>query len=76
VLSKRGFSGLFAPFRPIAEQLLEGGERALAEDFRGSWLMSRPIRADRPDSRRFFGAQTRQLLRRAIERPCFFIAFE
>jgi hypothetical protein len=31
---KRGFSGLFAAFRPIAEQLLSRGERRPPRDFR------------------------------------------
>jgi hypothetical protein len=74
--SKPGFPGSEAPFRPIAEQLLRGGERRPAADFQSLWLMAAPIRGDRPDSHAFSSGQIAGSLRPRSEWTCFSAAFE
>jgi len=76
VPSKRGFPRLFAPFRPIAEQLLGGRERPPAAEFQDVWLTAVAIRADRPDSRASSGGQMPRSLRGRSKWPRFSAAFE
>jgi hypothetical protein len=76
VPSKRLFSGPFAPFRPIAEQLLKGGERPPARDFQGAWLIKAAIREDRPDSRPIPGGAIARSLHGRSEWARFSAAFE